>query len=105
MFAHISMNWRGRPLTSHEAVIELIGATTTRQGLRIHAELDPGTYPTGVKVSDAELADVPLTRHAFHGAWNYKLTHAQNGAVVFGVSPKRRAWPPPATPSPCGHWC
>jgi len=50
--------------------------------LRIHAELDPGTYPTGVKVSDAELADVPLTRHALHGEWNYKLTHAQNGAVV-----------------------
>jgi len=47
MFAHISMHWRGRPLTSHTAVIELIGATTTRQGLWIHAELDTGTYPTG----------------------------------------------------------
>lgn len=67
MFAHISMNWRGRPLTSHEAVIELIAATTTRQGLRIHAELDPGTYPTGLQVSDAELAGVPLTRHTFRG--------------------------------------
>ena len=77
MFAHISMNWRGRPLTSHEAVIELIGATTTRQGLRIHAELDPGTYPTGVTVSDAELAGTPLTRHAFHGEWNYTLSPAK----------------------------
>ena len=76
MFAHISINWRGRPLTSHEAVIELIGATTTRQGLRIHAELDPGTYPTGLKVSDAELASVPLARHAFHGEWNYTLSPA-----------------------------
>ncbi len=84
MFAHISMNWRGRPLTSHEAVIELIGATTTRQGLRIHAELDPGTYPTGLRVSDAELAAVPLTRHTFHGEWNYRLTpaHAPNGALI-----------------------
>ena len=73
MFAHISMNWRGRPLTSHETVIELIGATSTRQGLRIHAELDPGTYPTGLKVSEAELAGVPLTRHAFHGEWNHAI--------------------------------
>ena len=73
MFAHISTNWRGRPLTSHEAVIELIGATTTRQGLRIHAELDAGTYPTGLQVSDAELAGVPLTRHDFHGEWNYMI--------------------------------
>jgi transposase len=77
MFAHISMNWRGRPLTSHEAVIELIGATTTRQGLRIHAELDPGTYPTGLKVSDEELAAAVLFRHDFHGEWNYTLSPAQ----------------------------
>jgi hypothetical protein len=77
MFAHISLNWRGRPLTSHEAVIELIGATTTRQGLRIHAELDPGTYPTGLKVSDAELAKAPLTRHTFRGEWNYTLSPAE----------------------------
>jgi len=79
MFAHISMNWRGRPLTSHEAVVELIGATTTRQGLRIHAELDPGTYPTGLKVSDEELAAVPLFRHEFHGEWNYTLSPAEPG--------------------------
>ncbi len=77
MFAHISMNWRGRPLTSHEAAIELIGATTTRQGLRVHAELDPGTYPTGLKVSDEELAAVALFRHDFHGEWNYTLSPAQ----------------------------
>ncbi len=74
MFAHISMNWRGRPLTSHEVVVELIGATTTRQGLQIHAELDPASYPTGVSVSDVELATVPLVRHAFHGEWNYSIT-------------------------------
>ena len=74
MFAHISLNWRGRPLTSHQAVIELIGATTTRQGLRIHSELDPDAYPTGLKVSDAELACVPIARHDFHGEWNYTIS-------------------------------
>jgi Rhodopirellula transposase DDE domain len=74
MFAHISMNWRGRPLTSYEVVVELIGATTTRQGLRIHAELDSGAYPTGVRVSDAALAAVPITKHVFHGEWNYTIT-------------------------------
>jgi Rhodopirellula transposase DDE domain len=73
MFAHVSMNWRGRPLTSHEVVVELIGATTTRQGLRIHAELDDGTYPTGLQVSDAALAAVPITKHTFHGEWNYTI--------------------------------
>jgi hypothetical protein len=79
MFAHISMNWRGRPLTSHEAVIELIGATITRRGLRVHAELDSGTYPTGLKVADEELAAVPLFRHDFHGEWNYTLSPAEPG--------------------------
>jgi hypothetical protein len=73
MFAHVSMSWRGRPLTSHEVVVELIGATTTRQGLRIHAELDDGTYPIGLQVSDADLAAVPITKHTFHGEWNYTI--------------------------------
>jgi transposase len=74
MFAHISLNWRGRPLTSHQTVVELIGATTTRQGLRIHSELDPDSYPTGLQVSDAVLACVPITRHDFHGEWNYTIS-------------------------------
>jgi hypothetical protein len=76
LFSHISMNWRGRPLVSHEVVVDLIGATTTRTGLRVHAELDRGSYPTGVKVPDAELAAVPLTRHEWHGEWNYTITSA-----------------------------
>jgi hypothetical protein len=71
LFAHVSMNWRGRPLESHEAVVELIGATTTRAGLTVQAELDQGRYPLGVKVSDQELAAVPIRRHEFHGEWNY----------------------------------
>src|SRR6266545_5815366 len=71
LFSHISTNWRGRPLVSHEAVVELTGQATTATGLRVHAELDPGAYPTGVKVTDEELAAVPTRRHEFHGEWNY----------------------------------
>ena len=74
LFAHITMNWRGRPLTSHEVVVQLIGSTTTRAGLRVQAERDTGTYSTKVKVSDGELAAVHLTPHAFHGDWNYTIT-------------------------------
>ncbi|MQB01851.1 MAG: hypothetical protein GEU78_16490 [Actinobacteria bacterium] len=73
MFAHISMNWRGRPLESHEAVVQLIGATRTRTGLTVHAELDEGTYPKGVKITDKQMAELPLTKHEFHGDWNYTL--------------------------------
>ena len=73
LFAHISMNWRGRPLTSHEVVVDLIGATTTRKGLRVHAERDTGRYPTQVAVSDEQLATIHLKEHEFHRAWNYDL--------------------------------
>jgi hypothetical protein len=73
LFSAISMHWRGRPLTSHEVIVELIGATRTQTGLRVRAELDRGRYPLGVRVRDAELAAVPLARHEFHGEWNYTL--------------------------------
>jgi hypothetical protein len=73
LFSVISMNWRGRPLASHEVTVELIGATTTQTGLRVRAELDRGRYPLWVKVGDEELAAVPLVRHGFHGEWNYTL--------------------------------
>lgn len=73
LFSHITMNWRGRPLTSHEVIVQTIAATTSRSGLRVHAELDTGTYPTGVRIGDADMAGLPLTRHAFHGDWNYVL--------------------------------
>ena len=73
MFSHITQNWRGRPLVSHEVVINLIANTTTKAGLRIQAELDAGTYSTGIKVSDQELAAVNLKRAKFHGDWNYTL--------------------------------
>jgi Rhodopirellula transposase DDE domain len=74
--SHISMHWRGRPLTSHEVIVELIGATTTQTGLRVRAELDRGRYPLGVRVGDGELAAVPLARHEFHGEWNYTMQPA-----------------------------
>jgi Rhodopirellula transposase DDE domain len=73
LFSAISTNWRGRPLTSHEVVVELIGATTTRGGLKVHAERDLATYPKGVTVTDQELASVPLKPHKFHGDWNYTV--------------------------------
>ena len=73
LFSHISMNWRGRPLVSHEVAVELIGATTTRTGLKVRAERDLGLYPTKIKVSDEDLAAVPLHKHAFHGEWNYTI--------------------------------
>lgn len=73
LFSHISMNWRGRPLTSHETVVQLIAATTSRSGLTVQAELDQGTYPKGVKITDEQMRALPLRRHEFHGEWNYTL--------------------------------
>jgi hypothetical protein len=73
LFAHISMNWRGRPLESHQVIVELIGAVTTRTGLKVRAQADTGLYPKGIKVRDEELAAVRLRRHEFHGEWNYTI--------------------------------
>src|SRR5690242_9452839 len=73
LFSQITMNWRGRPLTSHETILELIGATTTDTGLRVSATLDTGSYPTGIKISDVAMRALPITRDAFHGDWNYTL--------------------------------
>ena len=71
MFCHITQNWRGRPLVSHDVIINLIANTTTRQGLKIKAQLDCGVYPTGIKVTDEQLAAVRLRPASFHGEWNY----------------------------------
>ena len=73
LFSHISMNWRGRPLISHEVVVQLISATTTRKGLRVHAELDTAQYPTHVKVTNDQMRQVNLHPHPFHGEWNYTI--------------------------------
>jgi transposase len=73
MFCHITQNWRGRPLLSREVVVNLIGNTTTVEGLKIQAKLDENLYEAGIKVSDQALAEVTIERDAFHGEWNYKI--------------------------------
>jgi hypothetical protein len=73
LFSHITMNWRGRPLVSHETVVELIGGTTTATGLRVRAERDTGQYPTKIAVKNATMMALALERHAFHGEWNYTI--------------------------------
>lgn len=86
MFAHITLNWRGRPLTSHEVVVKAIAATRTRAGLRIGAELDTGAYPLGIAISKAQLNALPIEAHQQCGAWNYTMlptrrTQADSPAV------------------------
>jgi hypothetical protein len=73
LFSHITMNWRGRPLASHDVIVSAIAATTTRTGLTVRAGFDPGSYPEGAKVSDEQMSALPLDRHDWHGDWNYTL--------------------------------
>jgi transposase len=73
LFSAITQNWRGKPLISHEVVVNLIGGTTTETGLRVRSELDANHYPAGRIVSDDELATIYLSRDPFHGDWNYSL--------------------------------
>ena len=94
LFSHITMNWRGRPLTSHEVVVNSIAATVTRTGLTVHAELDPASYPAGEKVTDAETDALPLTRHDWHGDWNYTLRPEPPARPPAG--PGTAAWAHPA---------
>jgi len=101
LFSAITMNWRGRPLASHEVVVNTIAATTTRTGLGVHAELDPRTYPAGVKISKAQMDALPLARHDWHGEWNYTL-HPQAAAAP--AAPPAPAPRPPARPRPDLAW-
>ncbi len=82
LFSHISMNWRGRPLTSHEVIVQTIAATTTRTGLRVHAELDTNSYPTGLTIPDSRMKALSesgtLTRHEWHPDWNYTVKTPTN---------------------------
>ena len=73
LFSFISQNWRGKPLISFEVIVNLIAATTTAKGLKVHAELDDRSYPAGTQIDDKELADVRLKRDRFHGEWNYEI--------------------------------
>jgi len=78
LFSAITSNWRGRPLTSHEVIIELIGARTTRTGLTVHAEADNNIYPRGIKISDAQMLAIKpqFKPNKFHGEWNYLVKPA-----------------------------
>jgi hypothetical protein len=98
LFSAITMNWRGRPLASHEVIVNTIAATTTAAGLRVHAELDTGAYPAGVKVSRAEMDALPLDRHDWHGEWNYTLHPAP------AAPPAAASRPAPARPGPDLAW-
>lgn len=73
MFSYISLNWRGKPLISHEVIVNLIAGTTTRTGLKIQAELDTNVYPKGIQVTDKELEKVQIQKADFHGEWNYTI--------------------------------
>jgi Rhodopirellula transposase DDE domain len=77
LFSFISMNWSGKPLVSHEVIVNLIKATKTRQGLRVDAEIDRNLYPAGQKISDEEMAQLNLTKESFHGEWNYTIAPLQ----------------------------
>jgi hypothetical protein len=73
LFSFISQNWRGKPLISHEVIVNLIAGTTTEAGLTVHSELDTDAYPPGIKVSDREVSEIDLRRDKFHGDWNYTI--------------------------------
>jgi Rhodopirellula transposase DDE domain/Helix-turn-helix of DDE superfamily endonuclease len=98
LFSHITMNWRGRPLTSHEVIVNTIAATTTRTGLRVRAELDTSTYEVGIKISDQQMHALPLRRHDWHGDWNYTFHPATSETTAntdgTGSNPERpdHAW-------------
>ncbi|WP_424532812.1 ISAzo13 family transposase [Sphaerisporangium viridialbum] len=81
LFSHITFNWRGRPLTRHEVVVQTIAATRSSGGLRVEAALDSGDYPTGIAISKERFAALPLERHPVHGTWNYTL-HARSAAGI-----------------------
>ena len=77
LFAFITMNWRGKPLVSHQVIVQLIGATTTEKGLKVCCEIDGNLYPRGVEVSDEEIQAINITRDIFHGEWNYTIAPNQ----------------------------
>ncbi len=73
LFSFITQNWRGKPLVTHQVIVSLISATTTKTGLKVQAEIDSTIYPTGIKVTDAEMSALNITRAEFHGDWNYTI--------------------------------
>jgi hypothetical protein len=73
LFSQITMNWRGRPLRTHQVIVDLIRATTTATGLTVHCVLDTGDYPTGIRYTKKDVDALPITLHDFHGEWNYTV--------------------------------
>jgi len=73
MFSFITKNWRGKPLTDRATIVNLIGSTKTKEGLKIRCELDENEYPKGIKISNEQLEKIKLKRHEFHGDWNYTI--------------------------------
>jgi len=111
LFSAITMNWRGRPLTSHEVVVNSIAATTTRTGLRVVAELDTNTYDTGIKVSDRQMDALPVTRHHWRGDWNYTVRPEHFPQLPTGPDPLDQMSPdlawlrrPEVTGMPTADW-
>ncbi|MUT94219.1 ISAzo13 family transposase [Streptomyces sp. Z38] len=98
LFSHITHNWRGRPLTSHDVVLQTIASTRTRTGLTVEAHLDTGDYPTGIAISRDRFAALPLVKHETHGQWNYTLlseptepTAPPVSSEAHGVAERRRS--------------
>ena len=85
LFSFISSNWRGEPLLDYETIVRLIARTTTAKGLSVTCRLDHRKYPTGRKISDAEMAAVNLTSDTFHGEWNYVIRPNKEGGYVNGI--------------------
>ena len=83
LFSFISQNWRGKPLISHEVIVNLIAATTTGKGLRVQSQLDDNRYPKGIKVSDKEMKKVRIQRDDFHGEWNYTILPRTGSTGIF----------------------
>ena len=79
LLCHITQNWRGKPLTSRLAVVELIAATTTKTGLKVRCEIDTPAYPKGIKITDAEMATLNIKGGAFHPEWNYAISPRASG--------------------------
>jgi hypothetical protein len=82
LFSFITQNWRGKPLISHEVIVNLIAATQTKTGLKVRCVLDTNTYPKGITVSDEDLANINITRHDFHGEWNYTIRPRNVNVIV-----------------------
>ena len=82
LFSFVSQNWRAVPLISYQVIVDLIAATTTKTGLEVQCQLDTNTYPKEITISDAEMAALNITRHDFHGEWNYTFTPRSDSAVI-----------------------